>query len=79
MANFTTTEATNHIVAGSYESYRDTTQDYCNTCKGKCWKGVDNNAETQKAARAMFDGKLPNQCVVGHGGGDSVRCPYANM
>ena len=47
----------------------------CVKCKGQCWRGVDNNLETQKAVREMFDGELSCYCVIGSRG--EVHCPYA--
>lgn len=49
------------------------TNEYCEQCKGQCWKGVHNNAETQKAAMEKF-GIIPNNCVNGETG--TVYCPY---
>ena len=46
----------------------------CNKCKGTCWKGNDNNFETQAAAREMF-GFTPYKCVNDCNG--RPRCPYA--
>ena len=46
---------------------------YCSQCKGVCWKGVQNNAETQKAALEMF-GIIPNNCVNGEG--NVIHCPF---
>lgn len=50
------------------------TKDFCMECKGTCWKGRNNNAETQKAALEMF-GIIPNKCVNGES--NKVYCPYA--
>lgn len=61
------------IVSGERGSYFDSTETYCNTCKGKCWHGSDNFA-TQAAARSMF-GILPNRCITNSDG--KSRCPYA--
>ena len=47
----------------------------CQKCNGRCWKGPENNAETQKAAMKMF-GFIPNNCVNGEGG--VIHCPYSN-
>lgn len=46
---------------------------YCEQCKGTCWKGLDNNAATQRAASEKF-GIIPNNCVNGEGG--VSHCPY---
>lgn len=46
----------------------------CHMCKGTCWNEKDN-FETQKAARKMFKGPIPNDCVNDSYG--NVRCPAA--
>lgn len=46
----------------------------CSTCQGTCWKGIDNNSETQAAAREMF-GFIPNACVNDCNG--RPKCPHA--
>lgn len=46
---------------------------YCEECKGSCWKGENKNAETQKAALEMF-GIIPNRCVTPQVG--KSLCPY---
>lgn len=61
----------------NHENYVDTTQKFCTTCKGKCWKGINNNAETQKAAQEMF-GIVPNRCVISiKDGHPESKCPYS--
>lgn len=47
---------------------------YCEQCKGSCWKGKSNNADTQKAAQEKF-GIIPNNCVNGQD--NYAYCPYA--
>lgn len=49
---------------------------YCEQCKGQCWKGINKNAETQKAAMKMF-GVIPNNCVNPQIG--KPLCPYAEQ
>jgi hypothetical protein len=57
-------------------SFKSSTVDnYCNQCKGVCWKGEDNFA-TQRAAKAKF-GVIPNSCVhLSLGDYHEDHCPF---